>query len=158
MLERRRNRFELGRRADVLCEHHRVRKGIRPATKGGPLIRAFISRASVNPDDCRIQGNLLIDRDSRQPPPVRLPRRIRMIFFCRLPVKRLKPGGRSPRFRSIILSGEGDGEANERVKRSRRASEGTGERRRGLGVSRRRCDEEESRVKDEELERLLGKG
>lgn len=66
MLERRRNRFELGRRADVLCEHHRVRKGIRPATKGGPLIRAFISRASVNPDDCRIQGNLLIDRSGLQ--------------------------------------------------------------------------------------------
>ena len=39
-----------------------------------------------------------------------------MIFFCRLPVKRLKPRGGSLRFRAIILSGGGEnaGDADER--------------------------------------------
>lgn len=59
----------------------------------------------VNPDNCRRQGNLLIDR-ARQPLSV-FEEEYEWYFFCRLPVKRLKPRGRSLRFKAIILSGKG---------------------------------------------------
>lgn len=84
-----------------------------------PNPRIFARCVPVNPDNCRRQGNPLIDR-ARQPQ-FCLRRRIRMIFFRRLPVKRLKPRGGSPRFRAIILSGKVGEPAETRTREEERA-------------------------------------